>query len=75
LKKEKSVLEKKLASSPNDEITNSRYKTIKLSMERYIDHLNDKIIENIEQNMILKINLKDIMKLNENNHNQVRKLI
>lgn len=44
-------------------------------MERYIDHLNDKIIENIEQNMILKINLKDIMKLNENNHNQVRKLI
>lgn len=75
MKKEKSVLEKKLASSPNDEITNSRYKTIKLSMERYIDHLNDKIIENIEQNMILKINLKDIMKLNENNHNQVRKLI
>ena len=75
MKKEKSVLEKKLASSPNDEITNSRYKTIKLSMERYIDHLNDKIIENIEQNMILKINLKDIMKLNENNHNQVIKLI
>lgn len=40
-------------------------------MERYIDHLNDKIIENIEHNMILKINLKDIQKLNENNKNQL----
>lgn len=40
-------------------------------MERYIDLLNDKIIENIEQNMILKINLKDIEKLNENNKAQV----
>lgn len=68
------VLEKKLATMPNDELTNTRYKTIKLSMERYIDLLNDKIIENIEQNMILKINQKDIMKLNENNRLQLDNL-
>ncbi len=65
------LLEKKLSSNPNDELTNARYKTIKLSMERYIDILNEITIENIEQNMILKINLKEIMNLNENNKAQV----
>ena len=54
---EKLALEKRLNENPSDENVNSKYKAIKFNFEKYLELLNDKIIENIEQNMILKINI------------------
>ena len=39
--------------------------------EKFLEKINDKLIENIEQNIIYKFNMKEILDLNQNNNNQV----
>ena len=51
-----------------------KYLYIKSILEKYLELINDKLVENVEQNMILKSNLKEITELNINNQNQVKYL-
>ena len=39
--------------------------------EKFLEKINDKLIENIEQNVIYKFNMKELLDLNQNNNNQV----
>ena len=44
-----------------------KYIMIKKYYDKFLELINDKLIENIEQNMILKCNNKEITELNKNN--------
>ncbi len=59
-----------------DKINNSqiaeKYKMIKNCYEKYLDYINEKLIQNIEESMILKFNLKEILDLNLTNLNNVK---
>ena len=44
-----------------------KYILIKNYYDKFLEVINDKLIENIEQNMILKCNIKEITELNKNN--------
>ena len=44
-----------------------KYIIIKNYYDKFLEVINDKLIENIEQNMILKCNIKEIKELNKNN--------
>ena len=44
-----------------------KYIEIKKYYDKFLEVINDKLIENIEQNMILKCNNKEITELNKNN--------
>jgi len=44
-----------------------KYILIKNYYDKFLEIINDKLIENIEQNMILKCNIKEISELNKNN--------
>ena len=48
-------------------INEKKYILIKKYYDRFLEVINDKLIENIEQNMILKCNNKEITELNKNN--------
>jgi hypothetical protein len=50
---------------------NERYTIIKSFYEKYVELINEKMIENIEQNMTLKFNLQEILEINENHQNNV----
>ena len=54
-----------------DENTNDnpekKYILIKNYYDKFLEVINDKLIENIEQNMVLKCNIKEISELNKNN--------
>lgn len=50
---------------------NEKYTVIRTLYEKFIELINDKLIENIEQNMILKFNYKEILELNEANFRNV----
>ena len=43
------------------------YILIKNYYDKFLEVINDKLIENIEQNMVLKCNIKEISELNKNN--------
>jgi hypothetical protein len=47
---------------------------IKSYYEKYLEIINDKMVDNIEQNLILNINLKEINELNKNNQMLIEKL-
>ena len=51
----------------NDNINEKKYIIIKKYYDKFLEIINDKLIENIEQNMILKCNNKEITDLNKNN--------
>ena len=55
----------------NDSLITEKYKMIKTCYEKYLDYLNDKLIQNIEESMILKFNLKEILDLNLSNNENV----
>ena len=68
------ISEVKEANNPNiieneiiDSKLNEKYIMIQNFFEKYLELINDKLIENIEQNMILKFNMKEILDLNETN--------
>ena len=44
-----------------------KYIVIKKYYDKFLEIINDKLVENIEQNMILKCNIKEISALNRNN--------
>ena len=48
-------------------INEKKYILIKKYYDKFLEVINDKLIENIEQNMILKCNNKEITELNKNN--------
>ena len=55
----------------NDKNVTEKYKMIKSCYEKYLDYINDKLIQNIEESMILKFNLKEILDLNIANNSNV----
>ena len=68
IKNDKILLESYLESQPiKDDAITAKYSSLKLYYDKYIELLNDKLIENIEQNMILKCNMKEINELNVTN--------
>jgi len=48
-----------------------KYKMIKNCYEKYLEIINDKLVENIENSMNLKSNLKEILRLNLIKNNNV----
>ena len=68
IKTQKNLIESFLETQqiPDTTIT-SKYSQIKTYYDKYVSLINDKLIENIEQNMMLKCNLKEINELNETN--------
>ena len=65
-------LEEQIEKGNEDKIVAEKYKLIKSCYEKYLEIINDKLVENIEQNMILKFNMKEIMELNETNITHVK---
>ena len=51
----------------NNDNPEKKYIIIKKYYDKFLEVINDKLIENIEQNMILKCNIKEISELNKNN--------
>ena len=49
-----------------------KYKLIKDCYGKYLEIINDKLVEKIEQSMVLKINIKEILDLNMINNNNVK---
>jgi hypothetical protein len=69
LQNDKQILEDYLEKSKYvDKSINDKYNLIKLFHQKYLELINDKLIENIEQNMILKFNMKEILDLNNTNN-------
>ena len=50
-----------------DDNPEKKYILIKNYYDKFLEVINDKLIENIEQNMVLKCNIKEISELNKNN--------
>ena len=71
IKKDKNNLETFLNNSNSfnekDNKNEKKYIMIKKYYDKFLELINDKLIENIEQNMILKSNNKEITELNKNN--------
>ena len=68
IKKDKNNLEIFLNNDSNIDSNNEKkYIMIKKYYDKFLELINDKLIENIEQNMILKCNNKEITELNKNN--------
>ena len=70
---DKIALEDKIRKGIKDTEINEKYNIIRTFYEKFIELINDKLIENIEQNLILKFNLKEILELNENNNSNLNK--
>ena len=51
-----------------------KYILIKNYYDKFLEIINDKLIENIEKNMILKCNIKEISELNRNNIDHLENL-
>ena len=69
---DKISLEEKILREAYDSTTNEKYTIVKMFYEKYIEMVNEKLIENIEHNMILKFNLKEILELNQINNINVK---
>ena len=69
---DKHFLEEQIEKGKNDPSLMQKYLQVKSILEKYLELINDKLVENVEQNMILKSNLKEISELNFGNQNQVK---
>ena len=65
-------MEEQIEKGANDKVIAEKYMLIKSCYEKYLEIINDKLVENIEQNMILKFNMKEIVELNETNLTHVK---
>jgi hypothetical protein len=72
LQSNKIYLEEQIEKGANDKVIAEKYMLIKSCYEKYLEIINDKLVENIEQNMILKFNMKEIVELNETNLTHVK---
>ena len=75
IKKDKNILENYLLKE-NIEDANliNKYNTLKKIYDKYIEIVNEKLVENIEQNMLYNFNIKEITELNIANSNKVKEL-
>lgn len=75
IKKDKNLLESYLFQENNEDInTLNKYNSIKSIYDKYIEIVNEKLVENIEQNMIYNYNIKEITELNISNTNKIKEL-
>ena len=51
-----------------------KYIIVKKYYDKFLEIINDKLVENIEQNMLLKCNIKEISELNRNNIDHLESL-
>ena len=73
LKNDKIIIENQIIIKKSQTIIN-KYNLLKSYFDKYIEFINDKLIENIEECMILKCNLKEINQLNLNNESNLKVL-
>ena len=75
IQKDKNILESYLIKGniKNESIIN-KYNSIKLIYDKYIEIINEKLVENIEQNMIYNFNIKEITELNKTNIDKIKEL-
>ena len=69
---DKVMIEDLLEKGKNNNNVNEKYKQIKSCYEKYLLYINEKLIQNIEESMIIKFNLKEILDLNQANENNVK---
>ena len=69
---DKITLEERIKKGIKDSEINEKYTIIRTFYEKFIELINDKLVENIEQNLILKFNLKEILDLNEVNNTNLK---
>jgi len=75
IKRDKYLLEKYLEKENNkDEKIINKYNSIKLIYDKYIEIINEKLVESIEQNMIYNFNIKEITELNKANTDKIKEL-
>ena len=75
IKRDKYLLEKYLERENNkDEKIINKYNSIKLIYDKYIEIINEKLVESIEQNMIYNFNIKEITELNKANTDKIKEL-
>ena len=75
IKKNKNFLETFLVKDnvKNDTLLN-KYHLVKNIYDKYIEIINEKLVENIEQNMVYNFNIKEITELNKSNIDKVKEL-
>jgi hypothetical protein len=61
-----------IASDDQKSSLTDKYNKINRVLEKIVERINYKIIQNLEQNMVIKFNLKEIIELNQNNNLTVR---
>ena len=59
---DKITLEERIKKGVKDSEINEKYTIIRTFYEKFIELINDKLVENIEQNLILKFNIKSHLK-------------
>ena len=75
IKKDKNELEKFLLNdSVRNENINEKYNSIKNIYNKYIEIINEKLVESIEQKMIYNFNIKEITDLNQINNDKISEL-
>lgn len=72
LQNDKILLEECIEKEPLDKTVKDKYNLIKKYFEKYLELINDKLVENIEHNMIMKFNMKEILDLNHTNNTHVK---
>lgn len=75
MQNDKQLLEECIEKEPFDKGIKEKYSVIKNFFEKYLELINDKLVENIEHNMILKFNMKEILELNNTNNTHVNKIL
>ena len=75
LKRDKNILEKYFFN-PNikKENLNKKYNEMKIIYNKYIEIINEKLVENIEQNFLYNFNIKEIEELNKINNDKIIEL-
>ena len=75
MKKDKNILENYLIKENiQDNSLINKYNSLKKIYDKYIEIVNEKLVENIEQNMIYNFNIKEITELNMTNESKVKEL-
>ena len=75
IKNDKNIIEVyMLKENSEDKGVLNKYNSIKRIYDKYIELVNEKLVENIEQNMIYNYNIKEIEELNLANSNKIKEL-
>ena len=75
IKRDKNLLESYLVKDNiKNELLINKYNSIKAIYDKFIEIINEKLVENIEQNMIYNFNIKEITELNKTNIDKVKEL-